>query len=204
MALHHIEIVVLVEGDVERLVEHAVPLGVVPVRILAADAKGADHIAIGIELEDHVQEAVAHPDIAVAVHAQGVRVHGDVGIEDAQLLGAGGIILHHHDGGVAVEHQKVAVGAQRHGRNIAELLAIGARDLITEVIGQLRRGGDRDRAGRFGLLLGGGLRPGGGRQQQAGGDDCDFLHDGSSLKFSNGQCLWTSRHRASAARWRTG
>ena len=39
MALHHIEIVVLVERDVERLVEHAVPLGVIPGSILAAHAE---------------------------------------------------------------------------------------------------------------------------------------------------------------------
>ena len=182
MTLHDIEIVILVEGDIHRLVEHAVPLGVVPLGDFAARAHRHGRLAIGLELPHHVQEAVCDPDVAVTVHPHAMGVDGDVGIEGADEFSAG-IILHHHHGGVAVIDQQIALGGQRHGGDVAELLARHRLGLVDETIGQLLQAGGRLGAHgnrRNDVGVGAKLRQRGGGREQRGQDRdrYEILHSG--------------------------
>ena len=83
MALDDIDIVILVEGDIHRLVEGAVPFAVVPGLDGAAFAQGEERFALGVQLPDHIEEGIRQPDIALTVHAQPMRADHDIGIEGA-------------------------------------------------------------------------------------------------------------------------
>ena len=109
MALHDIEIVLSVEGDIQRLVEHAVPLGVVPGAVLTALTIHLQNFAARIELPYQVEETVRYPDIAVAIHPHAVGHLRHVGIEGAEHPRAGRVILHHHDRGIAIQYQKISL-----------------------------------------------------------------------------------------------
>jgi hypothetical protein len=128
--------------------------------------KDRDHVAIGIELEDHVQEAVAHPDIAMAVDAQGMRVHGDVGIEDAQHLVPVGSYSTIMMAGLRLNTSKLPLGRRVTAETLPNCSPPDPRIWVSEVIGQLAARRDLHRAGRLGLLRQKRLGHGGGRQQQ--------------------------------------
>src|SRR5690606_14553672 len=106
MALHDIEIVVGVESDVQRLVEHAVPRAVLPFADLATLAYHEERLAARIELPDDVQKAVDDPDVAVPVNSHPVRIDGNIGVEGSDEL-TRGIIFDHHDRRITVEDDKM-------------------------------------------------------------------------------------------------
>src|SRR6266850_6798470 len=53
MPLDYIEVVVLVECDIQRLIEHSVPGGVTPRAVLAAPAEHHQDFALRVQLPEH-------------------------------------------------------------------------------------------------------------------------------------------------------
>ena len=74
MPLDDIEVVVLVEGDIQRLIEHPVPGGVIPRAVFAALAEHHQDFAFRVQLPEHIPIRVGRPDVAVSIDPQRVRI----------------------------------------------------------------------------------------------------------------------------------
>ena len=118
MALDDVEVVVRVEGDVQRLIEHPVPRGVAPSGVLTALAEHHQDVTFRAELPEHIPVGVGCPDVAASVHAQRMRIDGDVWVEHAQHFAAGGVVFDHLDLGVAIEYEQMSVRRERDGGDV--------------------------------------------------------------------------------------
>ena len=155
MPLDDVEVVILVEGDIQWLIEHPVPRSVAPGSVFASLAEHHQHFALRVQLPEHVPIRVGHPDIAVAVDAQRVRIDGDIRIEDAQHLTARRVVFDHFDLRVPIEDQQVALGCECDRSDVTELLPQRRYRTCTKVERQhrntsrrsSRRGGRRDVGG---------------------------------------------------------